>query len=225
MVTEPTHDSGATLDLFITNNDTLISNIRVGPGISDHSHLLVNSLIHPGKISQKPRSIPLWKKTDKYVPQFITFLQEKWAAVDEETKSSANRLWTWFAQIMDEGIKKFVPHRKAGKRDRHPWISRDLRRLMRRESRAYARKKKRPIRANFLRLKALKADVQRQFRREYWTYVKQIMLPSEGGEDSPGGSKKKLYNYIKHCKKDSIGVAPVRNTETGVLETELRVKA
>ena len=51
------------------------------------------------------------------------------------------------------------------------------------------------------------------------------MLPSEGSEDNPDESKKKLYSYIKHCKKDSIGVAPIRNTQTGALETEPRVKA
>ena len=225
MWTEPTHDDGNTLDLFITNNDTLISDIRVGPGISDHSHLLIDSMIHPGKVQQKPRSIPLWKKTEKYVPQFTTFIEQEWASVDEDTKSDANKLWKWFTRIMDEGIKKLVPHRKAGKQDRHPWISRELKRLMRRESRAYARKKKRPTRPNMLRLKALKADVQRQYRKEYWAYVRDIMLPSSDGENDPGDSKKKLYNYIKHCKKDSIGVAPILNTETGKIETDPKIKA
>ena len=78
--------------MFITNNDTLISDIRVGPGISDHSHILVHSFIHPGKVQQKPRSIPLWKKTDKYIPHFKNHIEEAWTVVDEETKSDANKL-------------------------------------------------------------------------------------------------------------------------------------
>ena len=36
---------------------------------------------------------------------------------------------------------------------------------------------------------------------------------------------KRFYNHIKACKQDSVGVAPIRNSKSGILETEPKEKA
>ena len=60
-VTEPTRGDN-TLDLFLTNNQTLISQWKVIDGISDHSAVLVDGLIAPKRTKELPRRIPLYKK-------------------------------------------------------------------------------------------------------------------------------------------------------------------
>ena len=66
--------------------------------------------------------------------------------------------------------------------------------------------------------------MQKKFRQEYWSYISGILFPSEDSTD-PKGEKKTLWNYIKHYKKDSNGVSPLKNTSSGTLHSEPREKA
>ena len=52
------------LDLFCTNNPTLVSKVSTIPGLSDHSIVLVESTIRPKVSKVKPRNITLYKKAD-----------------------------------------------------------------------------------------------------------------------------------------------------------------
>ena len=48
---------------------------------------------------------------------------------------------------------------------------------------------------------------------------------SQQKNQDPKNRKKTLWNYVKKCKKDSIGVASLRNCKTGELLTEAKDKA
>ena len=63
LVTEATRGEN-TLDLFLTNNKTLINRLQVIPGISDHNCLLVEGDISPIINNQSKRQIPLYKKAE-----------------------------------------------------------------------------------------------------------------------------------------------------------------
>ena len=58
MVTEPTRiteSSSSILDLFFTNNDTLVNQVRVLPGISDHEAVFKEASHRPMKKISSPR--------------------------------------------------------------------------------------------------------------------------------------------------------------------------
>ena len=61
MVDKPTRLSN-TLDLFMTNNPTLISEIKVIPGLADHDAVTIEGDISLIVNKQKPRKIHLYKK-------------------------------------------------------------------------------------------------------------------------------------------------------------------
>jgi hypothetical protein len=63
MVTAPTRRAN-TLDLFITNNDSLINTVKVIPGLSDHDIVYVEGDINPIVNKQKPRKLFLYNKAD-----------------------------------------------------------------------------------------------------------------------------------------------------------------
>ena len=135
---------------------------------------------------------------------------------------------------METAITKFAPHRQAGKKDQKPWMSRELKSMHLKEKRLFSRKKKRRTRNSNDQLKDLQRAIQKKSRQEYWRYVENIMMPSatpsgntveEESQNNINNRKeapdrKRLYQYIKHCKQDSVGVAPIRDTKTGKLETE-----
>ena len=94
---------------------------------------------------------------------------------------------------------------------------------MKKEKRLYYRKRHKPTRCNISKLKRVQQQVQKRFRQEYWRYINGILFPAENQD--PENRKKILWNYVKNCKKDSIGVASLRNCKTGELLTEAKDKA
>ena len=181
---------------------------------------LSQEMFELGQLSSKCRGktsdLPQTKASELFATMLLPDTDKAVKAADE--------LWTWFTTTLEEAIKKFVPHRMSGRRERHPWISRVLRRLLRKEAKLFGKKKKCPSRQNISRHKKVQQQVQKKFRQEYWSYINGIFFPNEDSAD-PEEKKKTLWNYIKHCMKDSIGVAPLRNTSSGKLHSEPREKA
>ena len=82
-------------------------------------------------------------------------------------------------------------------------------------------------RNNTSKLKDLQHRIQKRFRQEYWAYIENIICPPQATQnDKEHRNKyKRFWTYIKHNKQDSIGVASLRDPETGRLETGQTAKA
>ena len=63
MVSEPIRQDN-TLDLFLTNNDSLVSKVTILPGISGHDIVSCMVRFKPVILKQVPRVMPLYRKTD-----------------------------------------------------------------------------------------------------------------------------------------------------------------
>ena len=63
MVLTPTRGENI-LDLFLTSNHTLVKNIDVLPGISDHNLVFSEVSTKPVETRQPPRSTYLYKRAD-----------------------------------------------------------------------------------------------------------------------------------------------------------------
>ena len=67
VVTEPTRTTETTssvLDLFFTNNNTLVNQVHVIPGIADHDAVFIESSLRPMKKKISPRRVYLYRKAD-----------------------------------------------------------------------------------------------------------------------------------------------------------------
>ena len=91
---------------------------------------------------------------------------------------------------------------------------------MRKESKVFTKQNKYPSRHNIGQHKQVKHRIQKLFSQEYWAYINGILFPAANEAKDSNENKKTLWNYVKHCKKDSIYVAPLRNPSTGILESE-----
>ena len=63
VVAQPTRGNHS-LDLFFTSNPTLVDEVFILPGLSDHDIVQVNVNVRPSQNKQVPRNIPLYKKAD-----------------------------------------------------------------------------------------------------------------------------------------------------------------
>ena len=96
---------------------------------------------------------------------------------------------------------------------------------MRKEAKMFTKKKHHPTRPNINKHRQTQRQVQKKFRQEYWNYINGVLFPAASTTRDEQESKKTLWNYIRHCKKDSICVALLRDTTTGTMHTEPKDKA
>ena len=108
-------------------------------------------------------------------------------------------------------IEKHVPHKCCSSRNRPPWISAKICKLLRSTDRLYrksaqARKKNKESIKN--KLRNLKHKIRRETIAAYWNYVETNILPETS--DEPNRGNKKLWSFINHRKTNSVGVTPLK---------------
>lgn len=211
MVTTPTRGQNI-LDLFFTSNPTLVNNVSVLPGLSDHDIVLAKVNSRPELTKQVPRDIPLYKRADwdqlkQSMRDLLSELESDPATTDSQV------LWDKFAGKLQQGIDTFIPIRQAGTRDGFPWINQEIRRLMRRRDKLYrrwSRSGRSDDQKKFLDQKHL---VRRVSDRAYQKYLSDILGVSDGEDDldaPPKVKTKKLYSLLKHSKQDSGGITTLK---------------
>ena len=114
-------------------------------------------------------------------------------------------VWNQFKQTLQKSIDKNIPSKTVSGRDKLPWITNHLRRLIRRRDRLHA-KAKRP---NSNRLYDLWRKVRRKATRALSTahdnYVNNIV-------GDVRSNSKPFWNYIKTQRKDNQDMPPLKTT-------------
>ena len=204
-VKDPTRGPN-TLDLFITNRPEIFSSVSIIPGLSDHDIPVGELDVQPVKHYQKSRKIPIYKKADwEGFAEDLSPLGDQ--LEDLAQTEDVNSLWSKFKLAVQGGIDKWIPHRVAKRRDGAPWISASTKKLIARRVRLFKAQRKSfsPERAE--KLKALKSSIQREIRREHWTYLNSMFT---GEEEGNAVGLKRFWCYIKHKKGGGGGVAPLQ---------------
>ena len=109
---------------------------------------------------------------------------------------------------IEEGINKFIPTRMTKTKERPPWISLEIRRLLRKQRRLFEKQKGSAYASRASQhYRSLKAFVQRSIRKAYWQYVEGIITSKD--DNSPADDKR-FWRFIKHQKQEAQGVAPLK---------------
>ena len=85
---------------------------------------------------QKPRNVPLYRKADwdgfrKYISNFASDFMTNYENLDDE------QLWNSFKSAIYQGISKFVPIKRFGVKNSLPWITQEIKRLMRKRDKLF----------------------------------------------------------------------------------------
>ena len=104
MVSEPTRiteDTANVLDLFFSNNESLVNRVEVIPGISDHEAVYVESSLRPAKAVTLPRKVLCYNKAD-----FDSLKAEhrhvKEDFISSEPTSTTQELWDKFCSTVSD---------------------------------------------------------------------------------------------------------------------------
>ena len=125
---KPTRDEN-TLDLITVNNPTLLNRLEVIPGISDHDAVFAELDISPRKYNQKKWKILIYRKANW--EKISEEIQKSHKVIEDNKETSdIDTLWNTFKSSLLKAIEKFVPHRTASSRDRPPWITPKIKKLI-----------------------------------------------------------------------------------------------
>ena len=142
MAQDPTRENNIhVLDLFLTNNPTLVDSVSVTPGMSDHDAVISVIKLRPSIQKMKPRTIQIYSKADwegmrhdmqKFQSSFLSTCEGK----------STEQLWQEFTAEIDQIVKKYVPSKTLRGRKNLPWVTQEIRRKMNHRDHLYQVQKK-----------------------------------------------------------------------------------
>lgn len=211
---EPTRDDNV-LELVFTTNPTLVKNSSSVPGIGDHAAVVTDFDSRVYYQKQRPRKIHQfaranWEDLDADLAKMSLEVQEAYdCGADVET------LWTVFKDSIKMAVDKHVPSRMSGKKKNIPWLNADIRKLLKRKKRLYAKARKSGNWANY---KFVQKKCRKKLRSSEWDHINTIITDGLKTNNS-----KPFWRYIKSRKQDNIGVAPLK--KNGSLVSDTKAKA
>ena len=141
MVTEPTRITDNTeniLDLFFTNSDSLVNQVKAIPGIGDHETVFIESSLKPFHNKSTSRTIFKYHKAD------LSSINTALESFSEEFQAklpsiSIEEAWTTIKQKLLELERRFVPSKRVNGKPHKPWINRKVKALIRKREKLFTR--------------------------------------------------------------------------------------
>ena len=225
VVTEPTRvteSSSNILDLFFTNNETLVNQVHVIPGIGDHEAVFIESSLRPMKKVTSPREIFQYHKADyegfkaelrDYTSDFLS----------KAPSTDINTLWKDFKTKIHQLMEKFIPQKLIrGNKTHKPWIDKHVRTLQRKRNKLFKKQRASHRAKDISHYRHIKAKVQKAERQAYWKHVENIIDIGDPESDHQPNKQKRFWSFIKSLRKDSSGVAPLK--ENGKMHADPKDK-
>ena len=106
--------------------------------------------------------------------------------------------------MLNSGVEKFIPSKILKKQYRLPWVSNNIKRLIRQRDKAFSTMKDSSTHENIDKFKDLKRTVKREIRKNYNKYIGDLIEPNLDK------GNKKLWGMVKIIKSDSSGVGPLK---------------
>ena len=136
----------------------------------------------------------------------------------QQHSKTTNELWLMFKDAITKAAQKYIPSKICKKRDRLPYITPELVKLIKRRDRVY--KKRQRAKRNFnhsatgyqnadKKLKQLKKEIQTKLRQAYWSYIESIITPVENDSGTASGMKR-FWQFVKSKRKERVGVATLK---------------
>ncbi|XP_052794650.1 uncharacterized protein LOC128227817 [Mya arenaria] len=211
------------LDLFFTNNKSLINKCEILPGIGDHEAVFIESSLRPMKAKKCPRKVHLYKHADyNSIKEHLDSNYNQF--INETSDYSADKTWTTFEMTLKSLIEKFIPSKVIkGDKLKKPWIDKNIRSKHRKLKRLYSKQKASGKAEDHRKYEKARSTTQKLERQAYWKHVEDLIEGDDDELDQPPKKQKKFWAYIKALRKDSCGIAPLK--DKGKLHNEQIDKA
>ena len=208
---QPTWNTSVS-DLFCTSRPDLIKSVDLIPGFSDHSFVIVDTLLKPVVIKRPRRKIVKWKKAE-------------WKTIKEKTKEfvsaaiqSTKTVDPLYVSFLDHytSMETHAPVSFFKRNTDLPWLSPSLKRLCRKKNRLFKKAKKSSSSKDskafeddrdspeWREYKQFANQTKKSVRRAERAHINNILKTAERDRNC-----KPFYSYVKSKRQDSSGVSPL----------------
>ncbi|XP_060582784.1 uncharacterized protein LOC132739146 [Ruditapes philippinarum] len=218
VVKDPTRENHI-LDLFLTNNPSIVNRANVIPGISDHDAVLVDTNTSARIKLQKPRKIHLYNKADwDGLMLHMPNLHDSLTRSKSYSNKSVEKLWQTISSSIEEGVNTFIPSKWSSSKNKLPWIKVNLKRLYRKRNKAYKQYKSHNSNKSREKYLSIKNLCRKETKLAYQNYLEDILninnnITQEHEQTQTRPNTKKLYSLLKHSKQDSFGIDSLKKTQ------------
>jgi hypothetical protein len=125
------------LDIVLTTNAALVKSSTNIPGLSDHDIIITDAIIKPTYNKNKPQKRCLyskanWDKIDNEITKICVEIDKM-----EKDQIDINTIWETFKRKLKAAIDENIPSKIFKRNNNLPWMTKSLRRMVRRKVRLY----------------------------------------------------------------------------------------
>ena len=199
LVDFPTHIRGNTLDLVLTNRPESIINIETLGNLanSDHSILAIDVLFN-SKYNSSSELIHDWKNGD------VDGLKSHLRDIDwdqELADRNAEDAWVYMSGKVNQAIAQFIPKIRRRTNNNHQWMTKSVKRLVRRKQRHYNIYMDSNSPQDFERYRNTAKDCKKAIRKAKKKFENNI---------AKNGNKRPFNSYIRSKTKSRVSVGPLK---------------
>ena len=206
-----------TLDLVFASRPTLIKEVTIAPGMSDHEIVVFSiNCLRASINKKKPHKIFLFHKGDisglrDQLQQFQQLFIES-----NPLQNSVEHNWQMLKDAITTATTKHIPTKLSKSRNQLPWINPIIKQKMKKRKHLYDKAKLTNTYDDWNAYKQARNEVNLLLESAHHNYCTRLF------EDS-STCKKRFWTYIKSKKKDHTGVAPLN--DEGNTYTDAKHKA
>ena len=120
-------------------------------------------------------------------------------------------------------MEKFIPQKLIkGTKTHKPWIDKHVRALQRKRNKLFKKQRASHRAKDISHYRQIRSRVQKAERQAYWRHVENIIDMGEPESDNRPNKQKRFWSFIKSLRKDSSGVAPLK--ENGKMHSDPKDK-
>ena len=222
MVREPTRRRGNAqniLDLVFTNNESIIQNLKVIPGISDHEMVSFNINLKSKRKKIPKRTFFIRRKAnvDQMKSDMLSFCDYY---MNHLKGTSVDNKWNKLEQAIKESMKANIPCKTTSSRFNLPWFNRSHRRLCRKKQKLYNNAKTSGNENDWAKYRSAKKKLRQEISKARNDYVSGFL--TESIQENP----KSFWSYIKKTKSsDQVGIPDLNINGQLTSDPYLKAKA
>ncbi len=195
------------LDLFLTNNSSLITRTRVVPGLSDHEMVLIDANMKPTTQKQQPRNIYLYNRADMgAISQDLADFRDEFLDNDPMS-NSADANWTRLRDRIHDAMNKHIPKKTLTARQSPRWFNRWLQRLHKDKVKAYKTAKRHNDTVHWQHYRNMQKQLQKEIRQAETNHTNTFLTDNKKNH-------KKFYSFFKARKQDSTGITTLQHNNS-----------
>ena len=214
MTTEPTRQNNI-LDLFLTTNPTLVWRVNCLPGLGNHDMVIADCSIKPSMQKIKPRKVQIFRKADwSKLKSLMAEIRDKF--INEHLGRSVEDMWNEFKTALDQFSSQCIPIKLIRGRSSLPWITQEIRRMIRKRDHIYRSFKKTGYQGRRIQFIQLGKTIKHKIKASYNLYLKDLLGLTDR---STVCDNKKLFTFLKKSRQDQLGSSSLKQGDDLITDT------